>query len=45
MVADRSENCTLKPYFYIFVAQFLYPDLCNYKSNMHLQKRFQNISG
>jgi len=25
------KNCILKPYFYIFVARFLYSYLCNYK--------------
>jgi len=34
------KNFTLKPYFYIFVARFLYSDLCNYKSSIHLQEDF-----
>ena len=29
-LADRGENRTLQPYFYIFVEHFLYSDLCNY---------------
>ena len=35
-LADIVENCTLKPYFYIF----LYIDLCNYKSSGHLEEGF-----
>jgi len=37
------ENCVLKPYFYIFVARFLYSDLCNYKSSIHTQIHLSNI--
>ena len=31
-------------YFYIFVKHFLYVDLCNYESSVHLQEDFPNIS-
>ena len=43
-LADRGKNCTLRPYFYVFVEHFLYTDLCNYKSSVHLQEDFPNIS-
>jgi len=43
-LAGRGKNCTLKPYFYIFVEHFLYTDLRNYKSNAHPQEDFPNIS-
>ena len=42
-LADRGETCIPKPNFYIFVAH-LYIDLCNYKSNVHLQGDLLNIS-
>jgi len=32
---DKGETFTLKPYFCIFVAHFLYSDLCNYKSSIN----------
>jgi len=41
------KNCTLKPYFHMFVAHFPYSDLSNYRSSMHLQESFfkhQHIS-
>ena len=37
------KNCVLKPYFCIFVARFLYSDLCNYKSCIHMQMDLANI--
>jgi len=36
------KNPTLKPYFYIFIAQFCYLNLCNYESNKHLEEIFPN---
>jgi len=44
MIVDRGKNCTLKPYFYIFVAHFRYSDLCSYRSSMHQQEIFLNIN-
>ena len=34
----------LKPYFYMFVERFLYIDLCNHRSSVHLPEDFPNIS-
>jgi len=44
MLLTEVKNCTFKPYSYIFVERFLYSDLCNYKSSVHLQEDFPNIS-
>jgi len=38
------KNCTPKPYFYIFVAHFLYSDSCNYKSIMPMGDMFPNTA-
>ena len=40
---DRDEKLVLKLYFYIFVALFLYSDLCNYKSSIRMQTHLVNI--
>ena len=37
MLVLRGEKLALKPYFYAFVARYLYPDLWNYKSSIHMQ--------
>jgi len=39
----RGEGSVLKPFFYIFVARFIYADLCNYKSSIHMQTHWSNI--
>jgi len=35
------KTCTQKPYFYIFVENFLSLGLCNYRSSVYLQEIFQ----
>jgi len=46
MLADRGEKLYSETLFsiHIFVAHFLYSDLCNYKTSVHLQETFPNIS-
>ena len=44
LILAEVKNCTLKPYFYTFAAHFLYSELRNYRSSVHLQEIFPNTS-
>jgi len=43
MLADRREKLHSEA-LYIFVKPFFYIDLCKYRSSVHLQEDFPNIS-